>query len=230
MIKYLKSLASLLYPELCIACLKHEPVHDNILCHICWKDTPWFSDIGDSRYLLEERFPLIYGENVSFYGLFLYSKSGGVQNILRQIKYYGKGHLAYKLGQILGTKISSDQYDALIPVPLHYKKERRRGYNQTELIAKGIQKVSKIQIIKTALEKKVNTGSQTQMDRAARHMSVSKSFGIRTPLMQNIARVLLIDDVVTTGATLDVCTTLLKKDRDLNLHVDYAFLAMSISS
>jgi len=228
MLKHIKLIAGLLYPKLCIACSNHEPVHDNLLCHSCWKEIPRFSDIGKSRALLEHRFPLIYGENISFYGLYLYSKKGGVQNILHQIKYGGKSHIALELGRYLGKRIPLEKYNALIPVPLHYKKMRRRGYNQAEIIAKGISESTGIPLIKDALEKKMDTDSQTKMDRSTRHANVMKAFINKKPLPKSVNNVILIDDVVTTGATLDICSHLLKKESDIN--VDFGFIAMSITS
>ena len=228
MLKHLKSLAQLLYPELCISCMKNEPVYDELLCHYCWKEIPRFADIGENKELLKKRFPLMYQDDVSFYGLYLFSKKGFVQNILHQIKYNGRSHIAIKLGSHLAKQIPKHRYDAMIPVPMHYKKMRRRGYNQALMLSKGISEITGIPILRNILEKSIDTDSQTKMDRITRHANVLKSYRLQKNLHKEIENVLLIDDVITTGATLEVCTNLLKEKHDIN--IDYAFIAMAIAS
>lgn len=228
MLKYLKSVLSLLYPQLCFSCSQYEPVHDGILCHACWKEIPPFSDVSSNRVLLEQKFPLLYHNETAFYGLFLFTKKGGVQHILHQLKYNGKSYIGIQLGKQIGIQIPSEKYDALVPVPMHYKKRRRRGYNQAEVIAKGISEQTGIPIFNNLLEKEIDIASQTKKDRTNRHTNVQKAYKRKNRVPPNVKSVLLIDDVITTGATLDVCSSILKQQGGIN--VDFGFIAMTFSS
>jgi len=225
MLNLFKPLIGLLFPDLCISCSHHEPVHEGILCHYCWEELPRYEDLNN-KVLLQNKFPLIPVDRTSFYGLFLYSKGTHVQNILHDIKYYGKPYKAVELGKWLGQKVKDQEYDALIPIPIHIKKRHKRGYNQAEKLAKGMSSTSEIKIINDSLKKIMDTGSQTHLTRAQRLLNVAKAYQKGKKLPPNVKKVLLVDDVVTTGATLEVCTQLLQKDQEVQ--VDYAFIAMAV--
>ncbi len=225
-LKFIEPLSLLLYPNLCLGCAGHEPVYHGLFCHYCWNEIPRFSDLNHNRKILENKFPLIFTEYSKFYGLFLFSKKGIVQKIAHKIKYEGKGHMAQKLGEFLGKQIPPNVYDALIPVPMHPKKQRKRGYNQAEKLAKGIKTSTGIKIITNALQKIQDTESQTQKNRARRYSNVLQSYKAKKPLPTTVKNVLLVDDIITTGATLEVCTHLLERKQKVS--VDYAFLAMTV--
>ena len=222
----LKSLIGLLFPNLCIVCSEYEPVYEKLFCHYCWTNLPRYTDLLDNTLLLQRKMPLIDVEKSKFHGLFLYSKGGRVQDILHDIKYYGKSHKAFALGQHLGSSIEVGFYDALIPVPIHVLKKRKRGYNQAEEFAKGINSVLGTQLLTKSLKKIVDTNSQTSLDRISRHVNVAKAYQQGIALNKDIKRVLLVDDVITTGATLEVCTKLLLQNK--SVEVDYAFIAMAV--
>ena len=222
--KIVKNLISLLYPNVCVACDREDAVYDGLFCHFCRENIPIFEDVGENKEILKSRFPLIYDSR--FYGLFLFTKSGLVQNIMHKIKYKHRSDIARKLGEQLAEKITDNSYEALIPVPMHTKKLRRRGYNQAEEIAKGIHRITRIPIYNKALKKIIDSKSQTQKDRISRRLNVMKAYRANIPLPVEIKRVLIIDDVITTGATLEVCSEKLSSARDIE--IDYAFVALSV--
>jgi len=224
MLKYLSNLISLLYPNVCCGCDREDAISDGLFCSYCLDEIPDFGTIGDNKEILSSRFPLICESG--FYGLFLFTKNGIVQNVLHKIKYNNRADIAKKLGERIAHKYSLDHYDVLVPIPMHSSKQRKRGYNQAEEIAKGIHMATNVPICHTALKKKTDTKSQTQRDRISRRLNVLKSYDTGSALSIDIKKVLLIDDVVTTGATLEVCSEKLRSYGPLQ--IDYAFIALSI--
>lgn len=223
MFKPLKNFASLFFPVVCVACGEEETVHKKLFCHLCWREMPKFSEIAGNKDIFQKRFPLI--SDSSFYGLFLFTKSGLVQNVLHEIKYRNRKDVGFDLGKMLAKTINT-KYDAIIPIPSHYKKERIRGYNQAEVIANGIGTILKVPTQSRFLKKVVNTVSQTKKDKISRRKDVLSAYEEDQPIPKEVKRILLVDDVVTTGATLEICTQLLKTKPEIE--IDYAFIAMSV--
>ena len=224
MLKPFSALTSAFFPEMCFGCDKEEAVHEKYLCHFCCEELPRFEQNQAMSKVFHRRFPLI--AKSKFYGLYLYSKGGKVQNILNKMKYRGRKDIAEKLGSILAESIPKEIYHALIPIPMHTKKRRKRGYNQTFQIAKGISKKTKIPIFNKTLKKVIDTKSQTEKGKIERLQDISKAYEVQTRLPNSVKRVLLVDDVITTGSTLDQCTDKLKCDH--SIEVDYVFIALAV--
>ena len=151
----------------------------------------------------------------------LYFRKGTkVQNLIHSLKYKDKTTVGVKLGNLLGERLKlSEQYagiDLIVPVPLHHKKERSRGYNQSKYIADGIAEVLNVPVSNSLLLRKQSTESQTKKSRYIRYENMQDVFHIsNTEGLENL-HILLIDDVITTGATLEACgnsllTTNIKK-------------------
>lgn len=195
-------------------------------CTYCWNDQPRFTRDESTRRLIRTRFPLI--SSSEFYGLYLFTKSGIVQNVLHKIKYKGRRDIAHKLGSLISKELSEEvAYDTIIPVPMHKNKRLKRGYNQAEEFAIGIGDESGIPIQTNILTKTVNTASQTKMDRISRRMNIEKAYELSHPIANNFKKILLVDDVVTSGATLEVCSDIIKKAHS-SIEIDYAFIALSV--
>lgn len=147
--------------------------------------------------------------------LLFFSKKGNVQKILHEIKYKNNIKLAHFMGNQLGFELKKsnrfDDIDIIIPVPLHRKKQKKRGYNQSEEIAKGIVKHFNKDINITSLIKTTHTKSQTKQNRFSRWKNVSENFSVIDTSMIENKHILLVDDVITTGATLESCTKELLK-------------------
>ena len=147
--------------------------------------------------------------------LLFFSKKGNVQKILHEIKYKNNIKLAHFMGNQLGFELKKsnrfDDIDIIIPVPLHRKKQKKRGYNQSEEIAKGIVKHFNKDINITSLLKTTHTQSQTKQNRFSRWKNVSENFSVIDTSMIENKHILLVDDVITTGATLESCTKELLK-------------------
>lgn len=223
--KLLSPLLSLLYPKLCIGCDREEPVYQDMYCAYCWKDLPRFIRDEGTKRLINTRFPIIGSSE--FFALYLFTKSGIVQNVLHKIKYKGRKDIAHNLGNLIAEQINAARYDAIVPIPMHKSKKLKRGFNQAEEFARGISDGLGIPVSEKLLKKTINTTSQTQMDRVSRRINIEKAYSITTSLSKSLNRILLVDDVVTSGATLEVCTDIIHRDQP-NVSIDYAFIALSV--
>ncbi len=203
-----KNFINLIYPRSCCACATLLLEHETHLCMAC-------------RVLLPRTRFHLHKENQLtkiFWGrlrletgtsLYYFQKGGKVQRLIHQFKYRGNTPLGFYLGELLGKGIgSSGLYDGLhfvIPVPLHPKKERSRGFNQSEVISRGIAGALSIPCRSDLLVRTEETATQTRKSRFDRWQNVSSVF--ETPIVTTLENrcVLLVDDVITTGATLEAC-------------------------
>lgn len=139
--------------------------------------------------------------------LFVFESGSPVQDILHAVKYQNAQELALRLGQLLGAKLQEhapDLPDLLVPVPLHPKKKKARGYNQSELLARGISSATGIPVDAELLIRNRHTPSQTGMDRTERWQNTSGAFECNKRIKAG-THIALVDDMITTGATLEAC-------------------------
>ena len=140
--------------------------------------------------------------------LFFYSQDSTMQSLLHELKYRGNQALGIQLGSLLGTALKNTSrfpVDVLVPVPLHPSKEKSRGFNQATLICQGIAAVTGLPVCTTVLRRNAQRSTQTKKDRAARWENMQGIFEA-TPFNEvPYKNILLIDDVITTGATLEAC-------------------------
>jgi ComF family protein len=140
---------------------------------------------------------------------FFYTKGGRYRRIVLRIKYHGERQLGETMGRFMAAELMQSDFfagiDLLVPVPLHPRKLRRRGYNQSECIARGVSQVTSIPVDATSLVRTHNNPSQTHHPGAARWDNVDGIFALSHPECLAGRHILLIDDVLTTGATLTAC-------------------------
>lgn len=211
---FLNHLINLFYPQVCPACGNLLTYNEETVCISC-------------RYLLPKT---LYEKNpdnplsqyflgqVDFHAVtaeFFFSKTGKVQHLLHQLKYQGNKDAGFFLGQQIGESIKNTELfqniDYLVPIPLHPKKEYLRGYNQSYIIAQGVEDKTKIPIIKDCLYRRVFTSTQTKKSREERWENVKDIFDIKNDNLLINKHILLIDDVLTTGATLLAAGKVLSK-------------------
>lgn len=145
----------------------------------------------------------------SFYG-----KGTVLQKLVHQVKYKGKKELAVYFGKWYAPSLKHaapfSEADYIIPVPLHPKKLRERGYNQSACIADGLSKVMEVPVLTDTLKRAKNTETQTNKSRFSRWENVKGSFMIENPELIRNKHILVVDDVITTGATVEACINMLK--------------------
>lgn len=222
---FIKDFFRLLYPKLCFCCGKHLIGQESTVCFSCHFKLPksHFSSLTNNyvHRLFWGRIPLKQA-----YSWLAFNKYGKVQALFHQLKYNGQKEIGFYLGQSVGQSLlrinNFKLPDLIIPVPLHWKKERKRGYNQSVLIAEGLSKVIGIPVNKHCLQRNHNSVTQTHKKRYARWENVEAIFSIQTPLQLKGKHLLLVDDVVTTGATLESCAQKLLKIEGVSISITTA--------
>lgn len=200
-----KSLINLLFPRTCAACGTLLLEGEDTVCTTCRFLMP------KTHYETNPDNPLaqiFYGQ-MPFNAVsaeFFFSKSGKVQHLIHGLKYHHCRENGIFLGQEIGKSLlQAPDYqgiDYIIPIPLHPKKEKIRGYNQSHVIAEGICEIMNVPIAEKCLVRSVFTDTQTKKSRDDRYQNVKDIFNIEKPEKLKNKHVLLVDDVLTTGATL----------------------------
>lgn len=198
----------LLYPKVCAACNDLLKKHENCLCLSCRFSFPksHFTSLTDNaiHQLFWGRFPLQQA-----FSMYKFQKSGVLQTLMHQLKYGGQQEVGLYFGKELGKALFEQKGfvlpDLIVPVPLHWKKEKTRGYNQCQLICEGLSNKLNIPIVSNILYRKVHSESQTKKKRFQRWENVEEIFGLNESSVLIGKHILLIDDIVTTGSTLEAC-------------------------
>lgn len=207
-LSFVNSIIELFYPSVCAACGNSLFRWENLVCTRCRNQLP------KTGYELNEDNPLarlFYGKVrlKAVMACFFFSKEGKVQHLIHELKYKGNQEAGVFLGQEIGNAIKEaplyQGIDYLIPVPLHPKREKVRGYNQSKMISQGISEVTGIPIGDNFLTRSVNTATQTHKTKEERWQNVRDIFEIQHAEQLEGKYVLLVDDVLTTGATLEAC-------------------------
>lgn len=200
----LNDFLSLAFPAICEAC--HSPLvkGEELLCTACLVSLPRLSKQQVEE--VENRMRLrVKIEHLAVWLKF--SKGGVTQEILHALKYQDRPQLAYRTGKhfahLLRGEPVSKHVELIIPVPLHRRKRIQRGYNQTEAIAKGISESLNIPAEFDALVRATHTSSQTRKSRFERWRNVDEVFQVKNPDLVKGKRILIVDDVVTTGSTIE---------------------------
>ncbi len=218
----LKDFFSLIYPRNCLACKNLLFKHEEFICNHCFVNLP------KSNFHLQEQSEL----DRVFYGrvpilaagsFYVFEKSGRVQQLLHQIKYKGNKELAKQLGAWYAAYLKEDRdffkSHVIIPVPLHPKKFKQRGFNQSEELAKGFSEVWKLPLVTTNLLRTDFTSTQTKKRKFDRWENVKDKFDLTNPEELKNKTVILVDDVITTGATIDACYQALSKAEGIKINV-----------
>lgn len=199
---------SIFFPELCVVCKERLNEGEQHICTDCFLLLPKtnFHLQPDNR--LEQFFAgRIPFERIGAYAYFV--KGGSIQNIIHELKYNRNPEIGYFIGKLCGDNIKGSEFlssiDLLVPVPLHPKRQKRRGYNQSLEICKGISEITGIPIDDRTLVRTVNNSSQTKNSRFDRWKNVEDIFSITDKTAFCNKHILLVDDVITTGSTLESC-------------------------
>ncbi len=197
----------LFYPNLCLACGQHLKVRKDIICISCQVKLP------KTNFHLHEDNPVIehfWGRiSIGAGAAYLYfSKGSKAQQLLHELKYKGKGRIGVVLGKRYGMQLKKSplyqSIDLIVPVPIHIRKRRIRGYNQSAKFAEGLSETLGVPW-KEGMKRLDMVDSQTQKSRMARFENVENSFQVLDPKSLADKHILLVDDVITTGATLEAC-------------------------
>jgi ComF family protein len=202
----LTRLLDLIYPRTCAACRKPLGEVDTPICINCIIDLPVIiNDTVQQRKIIQKFDGKVNINDAKSYLLF--EKGNVAQHLIHGLKYQNKKSIGIWLGKKFGEALlnaeAKDKIDLIVPIPMHEAKQKQRGYNQTELIAEGMASVLNVPIINNGLIKIANTSSQTKKDRYQRYKNTNEIFQVNTKADLRGKRVCLVDDVLTTGATLE---------------------------
>jgi len=206
--EYLSDLFELFYPDICLACDEKLLKGEKVICFKCNRELPKTGHWLQADNPMAQRF---WGRvHLQGAALFQFQKGEHVQHLLHQLKYRGRQDVGEYLGNMLGRQLLQPgciikDIDLIVPVPLHWKKQSKRGYNQCDPVAKGISGVTAIPWSDTALVRAHENISQTKKNRFDRWSNVAEIFGVKDPRQLKGKHILLVDDVMTTGATAEAC-------------------------
>ena len=199
---------SLIYPDVCQVCNRSLFRNERILCMKCHHHLPL------ARFDLDRDNPAaqVFWGRVpvkTVITAFLYNKGNAVQQMIHNFKYKRRIDTGIFLGEQLGQAFlrsgNAGEIDLIIPVPLHPKKKKKRGFNQSEILAKGISKVLDIEVNNSHLLRKSHSSTQTRKSKYQRWENVENIFCLKDPEAISNKHILLVDDVITTGATIEAC-------------------------
>ena len=215
-LQYIKSFANdlldFVYPEFCIGCNDERPANKNTFCIRCLGRIQYTDHFEIEDNELRRR--LLGRVEPSFAAaLYGFIKGGSVQKAVHRLKYEQRPDIGESFGRQYGELLQASPYyiqpDILVPIPLHYTKKEIRGYNQSTRVARGIAEVIKVPIVEDCLVKTKDLVSQTRKGREDRFVNVLNSFELKKRDKLLGKHVMLVDDVVTTGATFEAAVTLL---------------------
>jgi ComF family protein len=209
---FINDIFDLIFPHICCTCGERITKEDELICFGCRAKLPKvkFSDPCNNeltdRFL--GKFSLKFGTSyLHFY------KSGNTQTLMHKFKYQNKPALGVMIGRYHGYEIAASGYsnglDMIIPVPIHPKKLSKRGYNQSLKFASGLSEATNIPVEADIVIRTIHGESQTHKSKEERQRSVAEVFQIKEPNRVCGKSILLVDDVITTGATLEACGKLL---------------------
>ncbi len=226
MIAQLKNIFSstlhLFYPHTCTGCGSDLLSADNLLCLKCMHHLPHTNFASFANNQIEKDF---WGRiNLECaHSQFYFSKEFLIQHLIHQLKYKGDTKIGFFLGEIMGkTLLKSNRFstiDALVPLPLYPDKEHKRGYNQATVICNGISAVMNIPVLNDVVVRQQATETQTRKQRTERWENVKNSFKVAKPGELSGKHILLVDDVVTTGATLEACGHVILQAENVRLSI-----------
>ncbi len=213
---------SLFYPRCCVVCDNKLLLSEKSVCLACIYKLPRTNDFrypgNQAETLLAGRFPF---ERVATFCVF--SKQGILQPMIHQLKYNQKREIGVLLGKLYGQDLVGSDFvrgvDFIVPVPLHPKKLRSRGYNQSEMFACGLSQSLGIPVSTDNLIRVVNNPTQTKRTRMQRWENVKDIFSVLNADLYAEKHILLVDDVITTGSTLEACAHALSVCENVKLSI-----------
>ena len=200
----LGDLADVLFPASCAGCNRALARSEEVICTNCLTRLPRFDDSQELENRLAGRIPV-----AAIAGYLKYETGGLTQRLLHRLKYRGQRQIGLILGTQFGAWLQQQPFwqevEAIIPLPLHPTKEKKRGYNQSALLAQGISDATGLPVLIDVVQRLRPSASQTRKSREERWLNVAGIFAVKDGTAMAGRHVLLVDDVLTTGATLEAC-------------------------
>lgn len=219
---YFADFGALLFPELCAACQASLVAGERIMCSNCHFNLPFTNFHQQPANIVAQQF---WGKiNIeAAYALYYFHKGGKIQSLMHHFKYKGMPQIGNLLGNVAGGQLVENAIfntaDVIIPVPLHKSRLRERGYNQSACFAQGLAQKLTATVDEHSLIRTKATKTQTQRSRFARFENMQHVFAVNQPRQLENKHILLVDDIVTTGSTLEACGAELLKIPGVKLSI-----------
>ncbi|UYQ92976.1 phosphoribosyltransferase family protein [Chitinophaga horti] len=215
-------LLHLFYPHSCEGCGRDLSRHEEVLCLRCYQRMPAtrFHMVANNpiEKLFWGRSPVAHGSAAYFFG-----KRSNLQQLIHSFKYLGRRDIALYLGRQMGNMLLEcpwfNDVSGVVPVPLFKSRERKRGYNQAGVLGEGIKDVTGCPLLHDVLKRKNYTQTQTHKGRGDRWQNVGDVFAGQHLAQLENKHVLLVDDVLTTGATLEACARQLQQGHNVTVSI-----------
>lgn len=218
---FFSALDRALFPHCCAVCAALLSAAERVLCNPCRRSLSYFDNasLTDNEIMdvLGTVLPLRYAT-----ALLDYHKTGPTQRLIHQLKYRRRAEISAVLGAWLAPRLRETalvHYDCVIPVPLHRKRLKKRGYNQVSGFARTLATELGLRACESQLVRLRDNDTQTRKSRLARQLNVKQVFAVPDPTALQAKKILLVDDVMTTGATLRACAEELLRAGALELSV-----------
>lgn len=220
--EFFMDFVSLIFPNYCLACESSLVKGENLVCSRCMLQMPQTNYHLDLDNPLKNRLACRLPVRLAM-AMFKFSKSGRVQALLHALKYRNEPALGVMLGNVYGDRLLTgnlkDAFDLIIPIPLHASRKRKRGYNQSAKFAEGLSQKLGIQFSDELMVRTVQTTTQTRKTKLKRWQNVSDVFQVNDLDQLSGKNILLVDDVVTTGATIEACGNYIMKAKCASLSI-----------
>ena len=216
------SIFNIFYPTLCLTCESHLVQNERVICSECRHQLPETDFIESPNNLIEKalegRVPIIAGTALLFF-----RKKGIVQKLIHALKYQNHQEVGAFFGQWMGSQLKESRrfkdIDGIVLVPLHPLKQKQRGYNQLTVFGKQLAKELNIPVFDELLIKVGKSNSQTKKSRFSRFEKINERFHIVDTNKLKGKHILLVDDVFTTGATIEACANEILKTPGVRISV-----------
>jgi len=219
---YLNDFSHLLFPHYCEGCGTAILQDDDLLCAKCLHQLPYTAFINAAGNPVEKIF-LGRVEITAAAAAFYFTKDSLIQHLMIGLKYRNNKNVGLFLGKLMGYELQKSErfndVDILVPLPLNPKKERERGYNQAAVICEGIASAFQKPVVKNAVARTQFTETQTTQNRIHRWQNMEGVFSVTEEQAIKDKHILLVDDVITTGATLEACGSVLKKVKGTKISI-----------
>ena len=219
---FLKDLFYLFYPSICSNCSEQLLQNENVICTFCRHDLP----LTNFTSYTKNKVSAIFFGRVTIekaYSLLLFRKEGITKNLIHDLKYRGNEGVGIFFGNWLGEILMKNKefstVDLIVPVPIHLKRKKIRGYNQVTKFGERLSTYLNIPFIEDVLVRQSSTKTQTLKARFERFNDLETKFLVTNTTQFKGKHLLIIDDVITTGATLEACAQALLKTPDIKISI-----------
>jgi ComF family protein len=203
-----RSLFHLFFPHHCAGCGNDVLSDEQVLCLSCIERLPLTHFAAYANNPVEKIFTGRLPVN-SAAGYLYFTKDSLLQHLVHQLKYKGNRHIGHYLGRRMGEAIKAGNrftaIDALVPLPLFAARQHKRGYNQATILCEGMAEILHLPILQQVITRNKPSATQTQKNRIERWENIQGKFNVQHPEAIQGKHILLVDDVITTGATLEAC-------------------------